>query len=193
MIFSHSDARGLNDHPRDVSDAVLKLVAANGGVVMVAFAPSYLTEAYRHWDADHSAERTRLNAPPFGGLYIGQPDKAAEAMKAWEKEHPAPKVSVIDVADHIEHVAKVAGYDNVGLGSDFDGLGGNLPEGIKDVSYYPALLAELMKRGWTDEQIAKLAGENVLRVMAGAEKVAASMKGELPGTAVLPGAGVKPE
>jgi membrane dipeptidase len=186
VIFSHSDARGLNDHPRDVSDAVLKQVAVNGGVVMIAFARPYLTEAYRHWDADRSAERARLNAPPFGGLYIGQPDKAAAALAAWEKAHPEPRVTVGDVADHIEHVVKIAGIDNVGIGSDFDGLGSALPEGIEHVGKYPALLAELMRRGWTDEQVAKVAGENVLRVMAAAEKVAASMKAELPGTAVLP-------
>jgi membrane dipeptidase len=190
VIFSHSDARGMNDHPRNVSDAVLKRVAANGGVVMVAFARSYLNDAYRRWDADRSAEKTRLNAPPFGGLFIGQPDKAAEALKAWDAAHPAPKVTLADVADHIEHIVRVAGIDHVGIGSDYDGLGSPLPDGLADVGSYPALLTELMRRGWTDEQVAKLAGENVLRAMAGAERVAAAMRAELPGDAVLPEKGV---
>ncbi|HLZ79154.1 MAG TPA: dipeptidase [Sphingomonas sp.] len=183
VIFSHSSARALDDHPRDVSDDVLKLVAANGGVVMVNFAPAYLSDAYRHWSAEAAAEGTRLNAPPFGGLYIGQPDKAAAAMAEWKRQHPAPRVTLSDAADHIEHIAKIAGVDHVGIGSDFDGVDNVLPEGLGDVGTYPALLAELMRRGWSDTDIAKLAGGNVLRVMARAEAVAASMKDELPGTA----------
>jgi membrane dipeptidase len=175
VIFSHSSARALDDHPRNVPDDVLKLVAANGGVVMVTFAEPYLSDAYRRWSADRLAEEARLNSPPFDGLYIGQPDKAKAALAAWDKAHPAPKVTIADVADHIEHVVKVAGIDHVGIGSDFDGVGGMLPEGLEDVSDYPALLAELMRRGWSDAEIAKLAGNNVLRVMAEAEKVAASM------------------
>lgn len=183
VIFSHSSARALDDHPRDVSDDVLKLVAANGGVVMVNFAPAYLSDAFRRWGAEYAAEKTRLNAPPFGGLYIGQPDKAAAALEEWKRQHPAPRVGISDAADHIDHIAKIAGVDHVGIGSDFDGVDNVLPEGLGDVSTYPALLAELMRRGWSDADIAKLAGGNVLRVMARAEAVAASMKGELPGTA----------
>ena len=182
VIFSHSSARALDDHPRDVSDGVLKLVAANGGVVMVNFAPAYISDAYRRWSAEAAAEGTRLNAPPFGGLYIGQPDKAAAALAEWKRQHPAPRVTLSDVADHIEHIAKIAGVDHVGIGSDFDGVENVLPEGLGDVSTYPALLAELMRRGWSDADIAKLAGGNVLRVMARAEAVATSMKGKLPGT-----------
>jgi len=184
VIFSHSSARALVDHPRDVSDAVLKLVAANGGVVMVNYAPSYVSEASRLWAADYAAEKTRLNAPPFGGLYIGQPDKAAAALAAWVKQHPAPRVTLADVADHIVHIAKVAGVDHVGIGSDFDGLDNQLPEGLGDVGTYPALLEELIKRGWSDADIAKLAGGNILRVMEGAEATALAMRGDLPATAV---------
>jgi membrane dipeptidase len=171
VIFSHSGARALNDHPRNVSDAVLALLRTNGGVVMVDYAPPYVSDAYRRWSADSAAEKTRLNAPPYGGLAIGQPEKAAAAYAAWLAAHPAPRVTLAEVADHIEHVARVAGVDHVGLGSDFDGVGDTLPNGLEDVATYPALLAELMRRGWSDADIAKLAGGNVLRVMEAAARV----------------------
>lgn len=174
VIFSHSGARALNDHPRNVPDAILRLLRANGGVVMVDYALPYASDAYRRWAADAAAEKTRLNAPPYGGLDIGQPEKAKADYAAWLAAHPAPEVTLAQVADHIEHVARVAGHDHVGIGSDFDGVGGQLPTGLKDVSTYPALLAELMRRGWTDAQIAKLAGGNVLRVMETAERAAAT-------------------
>lgn len=185
VIFSHSSARALDDTPRDVSDEVLKMVAKNGGVVMVNYALAYVSDDYRRWSADRNAEKGRYNAPPFGGLYIGQPERAAVAMAAWDKAHPAPKVTLAMVADHIDHIAKVAGVDHVGIGSDFDGVGGELPEGLGDVSTYPALIGEMLRRGWSDADAAKLAGGNVLRVMEEAEKVAASMKNELPATATI--------
>ncbi|MFC3580414.1 dipeptidase [Sphingomonas hylomeconis] len=175
VIFSHSSARAIDDHPRNVSDAVLGLVRGNGGVVMVNYAPIYVSDAYRRWSSDAAAEKTRLNAPPFGGLDIGQPDKAAADYAVWLKAHPAPAVTLSEVADHIDHIAKIAGVDHVGLGSDFDGVGETLPAGLQDVATYPALLAELMRRGWSDADIAKLAGANVLRVMRGAERVQASL------------------
>ena len=186
VIFSHSGARGVDDHPRNVSDAVLKLVAANGGVVMVNFSRGYVSDAYRKWQAEEAAEKARLNAPPFGGLLIGQPDKAAAALEEWRKANPAPKVTLSQVADHIDHIAKVAGVDHVGIGSDYDGVDNSLPEGLESVADYPALLAEMLRRGWSDADVAKLAGGNVLRVMEQAEKVAASMKSELPATATEP-------
>ena len=175
VIFSHSGARALNDHPRNVSDDVLRLVARNGGVVMVDYAPGYVADAYRRWSADSLAEKARLNSPPYNGLDIGQPEKAAADYAAWLRAHPAPTVTLAQVADHIIHVAKVAGVDHVGLGSDFDGVGATLPKGLGDVSTYPALLAELMRRGWSDADVSKLAGGNVLRVMEAAERVKAQL------------------
>ncbi|CAM3270620.1 Membrane dipeptidase [Sphingomonas antarctica] len=173
VIFSHSSARSLDDHPRNVSDDVLKLVAANGGIVMVNFAEIYISDAYRRWSAEEAAEHVRLSAPPYGGLYVGQPAKAEAAFAEWAKAHPAPRVTLSDVADHIDRIAKIAGVDHVGIGSDFDGVGNALPEGLPDVAAYPALLAELARRGWSDADLAKLAGENLLRVMTAVERVAA--------------------
>jgi membrane dipeptidase len=115
VIFSHSSARALVDHPRDVPDDVLQMVAKNGGVVMVNFFPGYVSAARNEWLADRAAEQARLSSPPFGGLYIGQPDRAAAALAAWDKEHPKPVVTLATVADHIDHVRKVAGVDHVGL------------------------------------------------------------------------------
>jgi membrane dipeptidase len=175
VIFSHSGARALNDHPRNVSDDVLRLVARNGGVVMVDYAPGYVSDAYRRWSADSLAEKARLNSPPYNGLDIGQPEKAAADYAVWLAAHPAPVVTLAEVADHVEHVARIAGTDHVGLGSDYDGVGQTLPRGLEDVSTYPALLAELMRRGWSDRDVGKLAGGNVLRVMEAAERVKAQM------------------
>lgn len=185
VIFSHSSARGLDDSPRNVSDKVLKLLAANGGVIMVNYAPSYVSEARRRWEADRNAEKGRYYSPPYGGLYIGQPDRAKAAMAEWLREHPRPVVTLSQVADHIEYIVKVAGIDHVGLGGDLDGTDGDLPEGLNGVDTYPALLAELMRRGWSDADIAKLAGGNVLRVMEAAERVAASMASDPPATATI--------
>jgi membrane dipeptidase len=179
VIYSHSSSRALDDHPRNVPDDILRLVAANGGVVMVNFAPGYVSEARNRWDADEAAEQTRFNSPPYVGLYIGQPDRAKAALAAWKEKNPQPKTTLAQVADHIDHIRQVAGADHVGLGSDFDGIG-DAPLGLDAVDKYPALLEELMRRGWSDGDIAKLAGENVLRVMAAAEQAAQKARAARP-------------
>jgi membrane dipeptidase len=175
VIFSHSSARALDDHPRNVADDVLVALAANGGVVMVNFAPPYVSAARNQWQADLAAEQARNNTPPFGGLYIGQPDRAKAALEAWQAQHPRPDTTLAQVADHVEHIRRVAGVDHVGLGSDFDGIP-DAPVGLEGVNRYPALLEELMRRGWSDADIAKLAGENLLRVLAKAEMVSAKLR-----------------
>jgi membrane dipeptidase len=175
VIFSHSSARALRDHPRDVPDDVLRLVAANGGVVMANFYPGFISEAYGHRAADRAAEETRLKT-----LYAGQPERRKAALDAWDAVHPEPAVTIGDVADHIDHIRQIAGVDHVGIGSDFDGIDGTHPQGLEGVDKYPALFRELARRGWSDENLAKLSGGNLLRAMAQAEQVAASMRGEPP-------------
>lgn len=185
VIYSHSSARALADHPRNVSDAVLRSVAANGGVVMVNFAPGYVSDARRVWDADQAAEATRYNSPPYVGLYIGQPERAKAALAAWEAKHPQPHATLAQVADHIEHIRQVAGVDHVGLGSDFDGID-DAPDGLSGVDRYPALLAELARRGWSDADLAKLAGGNLLRVFDRVAEVSRQLRArEAPGDAVF--------
>jgi len=184
VIFSHSSARAIVDHPRDVPDDVLRLTAKNGGVVMVNFAPGYVSGARNQWDADRAAEMARYSSPPYGGLYIGQPERAKEALARWENEHPKPVVTLEQVADHIEHVRQVAGVDHVGIGSDFDGIPEG-PRGLGAVDGFPALLIELMRRGWSDGDVAKVAGENVLRVMAACEQVAATLRGRPASEALI--------
>jgi membrane dipeptidase len=185
VMFSHSSARALVDHPRNVPDDVLRLVAANGGVVMVNFFPGYVSEARRRWDADRAAEQARYNSPPFGGLYIGQPERARAALAEWERTHPKPAVGIGDVADHIEHIRQVAGIEHVGLGSDFDGIP-EAPAGLEGVDKYPVLLAELARRGFSDADLARVTGGNLLRVLAKAEEVSARLRAARgPSTATL--------
>lgn len=175
VIFSHSGARALVDHPRNVPDDILHLLAHNGGLVMVNFCPCYVSAERNRWEADRAAEQARYSSPPYGGLYIGQPERAAAALAAWDAAHPKPVATVSQVADHIEHIRRVAGVDHVGLGSDFDGIPEG-PAGLEGVDRYPALLEELMRRGWSDADVAKVAGENVLHVMAVAERTGVRLR-----------------
>ena len=173
VIFSHSSTRALVDHPRNVPDDVLRLLPANGGVVMVNFYPGFISEPVRLRAAARAAEEARLKA-----YYTGQPERRTAALAAWDGAHPLPQAAVGIVADHVEQVRRIAGVDHVGIGSDFDGIGGSHPEGMEGVDSYPLLFRELARRGWSDEDLAKLSGGNLLRAMERAEQVAASMRAE---------------
>ena len=174
VIFSHSAARAIVDHKRNVPDSILARLPKNGGVVMVTFVTSFISPKAKAWtDAQAAAvadDRRRLGS-----------DTAAlrRAGEEWMKANPQPKVMLSEVADHIDHIRKVAGVDHVGIGSDFDGIP-DVIVGLEDVSSFPALFAELSRRGWSEADLRKLAGENVLRALKQAETVSARLKRERP-------------
>jgi membrane dipeptidase len=147
---------------------------------MVNFYPGFISTAYRQRMAARAAEEARL-----GNIWSGQPERRKAALDAWDSAHPETPATLAEVADHVEHVRDIAGIDHVGIGSDYDGIDGTAPTGLEGVGTYPALFRELIRRGWSDPDLAKLAGGNLLRAMARAEQVAASMRGEPPLNATI--------
>jgi membrane dipeptidase len=173
VIFSHSSARALVDHKRNVPDSILARLPKNGGVVMVTFVPGFISRRVQEVEAAEDTVRARL---------VAQYPDTAERRQAWREyraAHPRPNATIDDVADHIEHVRKVAGVDHVGIGSDFDGIERG-PDGLEDVSTFPALFAVLMRRGWSDADLKKLAGENLLRALRAAEATAKRLQAARP-------------
>ena len=180
VIFSHSSAFGAAAHPRNVPDDVLARLAENGGVVMVTYVPGFVSRAAMEYWAESEAAEAR-----FEVLHTGDPAAAEAALAAWKVENPAPVVTLAQVADHVDYLREKVGIAHIGLGSDFDGIS-SVPRGLEDVATYPALLAELLARGYGDEDVAKIAGLNALRAMRGAEAAAARLSaGRGPSEAIL--------
>ena len=174
VIFSHSSARALTDVPRNVPDSILRRLPANGGVVMVTFVPAFISQEV----ADHS-NAMQVIQTELRRRYPGDTAAQRRELDVWRGAHPTPRATLSQVADHIEHVRRLAGSDHVGLGGDFDGITETVV-GLEDVSTYPALFAELSRRGWSDADLRKLAGENILRALSRAEQVAARLRRERP-------------
>ena len=172
VIFSHSSARALNDVPRNVPDNILRMLPKNGGVVMVTFVPGFLSPKVAAWQKLQDAESARLTKQ-----FPADTAAVTRGVNEWTSAHPAPRATLAEAADHIDHIRKVAGIDHIGLGSDFDGIT-MVPEGLEDVSKYPALVAELLRRGYKDDDVRKILGENILRVMREVEKVSKRLQSE---------------
>ena len=175
IMYSHSSARALVDHPRNVPDSILAKLSRNGGVVMVTFIPSFVSKEVYEWE---KPLEERLRA------LIANQEEYGRVRAQYAAEHPQPKATLHHVADHLEHVRKIAGIDHVGIGSDYWGSG-DMPEGLEDVAKFPNLFAELIRRGWSDADLKKLAGENILRALREAEVVAARLQKSRPASTML--------
>ena len=171
VIFSHSSARALTEHRRNVPDSILRRLPKNGGVVMVTFVPAFVSQEVADWEAmaEEAAKGLEARAADSAGR--------KRLMDEWRAAHPRPDATLAQVADHIEHVRRTAGADHVGIGGDFDGITETVV-GLGDVSTYPSLFAELIRRGWSDDDLRKLAGRNVLRALRSAESTAARLRRE---------------
>ncbi len=172
VMFSHSNALALTDHPRNVPDDVLHLTAENGGIIMVTFVETFTSEERREFFAERAAYQRKVEY-----LNPGRPDVITRKMAEWDADNEAPKSTLEQVADHIDYIRDQIGVDYIGIGGDYDGIP-TLPLGLEDVSTYPVLFAELLKRGYSEEELQKIAGLNMLRVMRGAEEVSARLRAE---------------
>jgi membrane dipeptidase len=179
IIFSHSSSRALNDVPRNVPDNILTLLPKNGGIVMITFVPGFLSPKVAGWNTLQSAEQARLTQE-----LPNNANAVKSGVAEWTRANPAPRATVSDAADHIDHIRQVAGIDHIGLGGDFDGIE-SVVQGLEDVSKYPNLTAELLRRGYKDDEVRKILGLNVLRVMRDVEQVSKRLQAERGPSAML--------